>query len=71
MNEEYLIGLFRKALIEAKAENLATLGFLMRPQLPDPVQMRQLVDDNERFEERLRDEKSLRRLAKLVIEAAK
>ena len=71
MNEEYLIGLFRKAIIEAKAENLATLGFLMRPQLPDPVQMRQLVEDNERFENLLRDEKALRKLAKTVIETSK
>lgn len=70
MSEEYLIGLFRKAIIEAKAENLACIGeYLMRNQSLEAVCYR--VRDNESMEALLRDEKALRKLAKAVIEAAK
>jgi len=70
VNEEYLIGLFRKAIIEAKAENLARIGeYLTRNQSLEAVGYR--VRDNESMEALLRDEKALRKLAKAVIEAAK
>jgi len=70
VNEEYLIGLFRKAIIEAKAENLACIGeYLTRNQSLEAVGYR--VRDNESMEALLRDEKALRKLAKSVLEGLK
>lgn len=70
MNEEYLVGLFRKALIEAKAENLVILGdYILHGGEMQMIKYR--INDNEKAEFLLRDEKALRKLAKSVIEAAK
>lgn len=69
MNEEYLIGLFRKALIEAKAERMVAMGVqVLQADAPMVLHSVQAV---ERYENLLRDEKTLRRIAKSVIEAAK
>lgn len=67
MNEEYLVGLFRKALIEAKAENLAVLGdYILHGGELQMIKYR--INDNEKAEFLLRDDKALRKLAKSVIE---
>ena len=73
MNEEYLVGLFRKALIEAKANNMALLGALVLDTDGDRCldEIVYAIRRNDRYENLLRDEKALRKLAKAVIEAAK
>ena len=65
MNEEYLIGIFRKAIIEAKAEAMSTLGnFVLDSDSPDRIHA--LVSRVEQAEALLRDEKTLRVHARSV-----
>lgn len=66
MNEEYLIGLFRKAIIEAKADAMMNMGIMVMRE--DHSRIADLVHVVDRYENLLRDEKALRKIAKSVIE---
>lgn len=66
MNEEYLIGLFRKSIIEAKADVMTELGrAVLRGAHPELLQ--ELAQQVERSEVLLRDEKALRSIARSVL----
>lgn len=66
MNEEYLIGLFRKSIIEAKADVMTKLGHaVLKGDHPDLL--RDLVQSIDRSELLLRDEKGLRSIARSVL----
>lgn len=68
MNEEHLIGVFRKALVAARAEVEACMGRCLAMN-NDPASVRHYLDEIARCDSLLRDEKRLSALAREVLAA--